>query len=402
MGSSSNIRRYFDRKKSFETEYNYLYYIAFAAFCFWRSISYININQFLIISIEDLSTLAKFIMLISLAVKLLLQRYDLRSIAIIGLCLLLLLLSSRTSSSKQLIWLFLFICAAQGVQLKPLARICLWFYAGALILGVTGWFVGDVEAIEALRFSNEGTRSSLGFRHPNSFGYITMTICFSWMVLKFPTFRVRDFAIVIVAALAVNVIAGSRTSVLAMMFGLIVAFAYGFSCKTEKGKRSFVVLSALVLAALLFSSLLCMAYYDPSNGLFAELNRLLSSRLSYANFYFSNYSLALIGSNIPQNLLLNTTDAASGFVVDNAFCNLILRYGIIPMILFVAAWIGVYIKAFNEAYWGPCVLALTLWIVVAFAESTVLIFASNFGFVAAGSLLYGYPLASLDEKENGS
>lgn len=377
-------------------DYCYLYYVAFAAFCFCRTISYINVDQFTIIYVDDLVTVAKLVMLLGLVSKLLLQRYDLKSLILIGFCLLVLLLSSRTSFSKQLLWFFLFVCAAQGVKIKMLARICLWFYAVTLIVGVSGWFVGEIEAIEALRFDSEGIRSSLGFRHPNSFGYIAMTVCFSLLVLRFPDLRMRDFLLTAGVAVAVNVVAGSRTSFIAIILGVIIAAVYGHFCKTERARKLFAVSSASALIMLFAASLALMVCYDPENEVLVELNRLLSSRLSYASYYFQNYSLSLFGSNIPQSLLMNTTDATVGFVVDNAFCNLCLRYGIVPAVLFVGTWVGIYIKAFMSGYRGACILALTLWIVVAFAESTVLTFVSNFGFVAAASLLYGYPLASLD------
>lgn len=397
MHNKSGQRHCSNRGRDTESAYCYLYYVAFAAFCFWRSLSYINVNQILFFEAQDLDEIAKVVMLLCLSLKLILQKYNLRAAVVIGVCLLILLLSCQTSYSKQLIWLFLFVCASQGVKVKTLALICFVFYAGAFVVGVAGWFLGEIEAIEAIRFGDEGVRSSLGFRHPNSFGYIATTVCFSLLVLRFPKPRVFDVIFIMVVALTVNVVAGSRTSFLAICIGVVVAVVYSYCCKTEHARRLFAMSGAIALMVLTVASVLLMVFYDPGNELCSQINKLLSSRLSYANHYFRHYSLSLFGSNVPQNLLANTLDAGNGFVVDNAFCNLCLRYGIVPAFLLVGGWIGVFFKAFCTDYRGRCILALSLWIVVAFAESTVLIFSSNFGLVAISALLYGSPLASLDE-----
>lgn len=377
---------------------NGVYLFAFGIFCFWRSLSYINIDQILFFDAADIIAASKVMMLICLIFKLISQRYDLRSLVLIGIILITFLISNRTSHSLQLVWILLFICAAKGVSFRSVAKICLVVYSSALVVGILGWGLGLAEAVEAMRPDNMGMRTSLGFRHANSLGYIAMTVAFSFLVLRFPKYQIYDVLAVLAIAFGVIATSGSRTAFFAICIGLAIALAYRF-CKDKEKCGIFSLICALSLGLLFLLSTLLMIVYNPNDISLVNLNHFLSYRLSYANHYFTHYSVAAIGSNIPEELLMNTTSVVDGFVVDNAFCNLCLRFGLVPATVFVGAWVLVFIKAYKENYVGPCILALALWIAVAFSESTVLIFSSNFGLVAIAPLLCGYPLSCLDAED---
>lgn len=377
---------------------NGAYLFAFGVFCFWRSLSYINIEQILFLDTDDIIAASKMIMLVCLVFKLFTQRYDLRSFILMSFVFTVLLISDQTSHSLQLVWALLFICAAKNVNFTSIVKICLIVYSGALILGILGWGLGLVEAVEAIRSDDTGIRTSLGFKHANSLGYIAMTVAFSFLVLRFPKYQTIDVLIVLIIAFGVITTSGSRTAFFAICIGLIIALVYCHCVKRGRNKL-FPLICALSLGLLFLLSVLLMVFYNPNDISLVNLNHFLSYRLSYANHYYAHYSIAAIGSNIPQEVLMNTTSVLNGFIVDNAFCNLCLRSGFIPAVIFIGAWALVFVKAYKENYAGPCILALALWIAVAFSESTVLILSSNFGLIAIAALLYGYPLSELDSKE---
>ncbi len=301
------------------------------------------------------------------------------------------LFSWRQAAEGWLFWCALFILCAKGVDINRLAKLTFYLTVAMLVVICASAAFGLIENIAYVRGIE--TRYCLGFSHPNALGLYLLLMCFSFSAMRFGKNPIPDI-ILILASDGLNLaVANSRTCVLLsfVQIALLVVFYWVHNEAARKVLRMCFVAAAL---AVIGASIYFMASYDPSNGLHGALNSVLSGRLRLAHEYYSMQPLTAFGCSFEQFDPIYWEQGLPGaeaktFVVDNAWCHLILRYGIIPALLFLLGFLGVFFKTVAEKRWDALLFGLVLMTIYGFCETAGIRIECNFLLCSVGTeLLY--------------
>lgn len=296
--------------------------------------------------------------------------------------------SWRCSHEGWLFWLALFVVCSEGVNVRGLAEIT---------LAVTGFMTvaiimcSSAGLIENLQFTRDGAvRQAMGFLHPNTLGFYLLLICVAFSSIRFGSSILPDIALVVITTAGNLAVAGSRSSALLAAFLLFMLSAFRLA-NEPRSQRILSCFCVAVVVAVLAGSYYLMVAYDPANPVHAALNSALSGRLRLANAYYRMQPLTLFGSDFSRfDPIYWESGRPYDFVVDNAFCHLLLRYGIVPTALFMAGLFALLAKLLRERRCGVLLFGITIMMVYGFSETMGIRVECDFFLVAMGSeLLFG-------------
>ena len=326
-----------------------LYYFAFAIFSIQCAIERTTFTEILFIPIDEFTSLTQALIVFSLISKYIMQRASFKCWAFSLAIVLISFISWRQSGESSLFWASIFIVCANNVRIRPLAKIALTVSFASLIITILSAGFGVIENKVFVRGGI--TRYALGFNHPNALGLYLFNACVAFSALRFGKNPIPDFGLIAVSIL---------TYFLVAVFIVIIVSAY------------------------------LMIAYDPSNPIQFELNKLLSGRLRLANGYFEMQPITLFGSDfsgLPPIYWENGVPSA--FVVDNAWCHLLLRFGLIPAFCFLFGYIAILIKAVRQGWWNSIFFGLVLMSIYGLCETLGIHFECNYFLFAVGAeLLY--------------
>lgn len=360
---------------------NILYCVALSLYVVSYLIGSVNASVLFGISLPALSLVLQMCALVLLALKIVLQRFShLAVLCMLGLVVIC-GISISVNSALQVSWLVLLAVCAQNISWKSIAKSVLGASSFVLVAVVGLHLLGTIEAVTMAR---DGIiRTSLGFAHPNNFGQVVF-IAFSaaaCLCYKKKRWLLIVSAISIVAVLRLS---NSRTAAL----GIVMLFT--LSCLPDTPH----VLGVLWKIALaLFLSLLLLSFvlpivWDRNSTIIIEIDKLLSGRIYYSSYYLREYPVKMFGydfAGISQLLSASgqyTIDAV--IMLDNAYCRLLIQYGIIPFCLFCSFYLGAISSSNTTA---PLLCGLLTYALLGFSECSMLYPACNFYLVAASALL---------------
>lgn len=294
------------------------------------------------------------------------------------------------------LWFAVLIIAGQDIDIRVVAGIAGATSLFILVFAVLGSSVGFLENVQIERGGSENLRNAMGFTHPNGFGETVAKICLALAVAKWRRLAWIDFAFFAVAAASVVIVADSRTFALAIVMIAVLSGLMQLRSDLNTSRRV-VMGSGLLVAACFFMSLFFMVFYDPSNPVHSALNSALNTRLSLAHHYFESYSPMLFGVDYSHaKAVYMAGGIKSTFVVDNAFCQLVLRYGIVVTCVVAAALVAFFRQAVKEDYAGVAVVLVAFMALVGLSERVMAYPDFNILFVAFSAILYGRSLWSIE------
>lgn len=362
------------------------YYLAFA-FYFINS----ALGRSAFAPIGFLDSLLKLLAVAFLFLKFVSQKLSLRGWAAALILGAVGLFSWRQAAEGWLFWCALFILCAKDVDINQLAKLTFYLTIVMLVVVCASATFGLIENIAYVRGAE--TRYCLGFSHPNSLGLYLLLMCFSFSVMRFGKNPIPDI-ILILASDGLNLaVANSRTCVLLsfVQISLLVVFYW---VHNETARKVLRVCFVVAVLAVISASMYFMVSYDSSNGLHGALNSAISGRLRLAHEYYSMQPLTAFGCSFEQFDPIYWEQGLPGseakpFVVDNAWCHLILRYGIVPALLFLVGFLGVFFKTITEKRWDALLFALVLMTIYGFCETAGIRIECNFLLCSIGTeLLY--------------
>ncbi len=363
------------------------YYLAFAIYYVQFVLERTTFTDFLFMPIDVFTGVTQIVVLLLLFSKFVMQRASFRCWLFATLVVLVGFLSWRQSGEGWLFWASLFIVCANGVRLRPLAKISLAL--SLLILALTTLFAccGVIENRVSLRAGV--TRYALGFTHPNHLGLVLLNVCVAFSVLRFGKNPAPDLILIAVAAIMNLAICDSRSAALLSLLQAVLLLIFYFA-KNEGPRKALRYGFVAVAFAVLALSFYFMVAYNPSNPVEFALNSVLTGRLRLANGYYEMQPLTLLGSDFTAfSPIYWENGKAYTFVVDNAWCHLVLRYGLIPTLLFLAGYALLFLKLVRQRRWDAVLFGLLLMSVYGFSETLGIRFECNYFLYAVGAeLLY--------------
>lgn len=369
-----------------------LYYLAFSFYFVICALEHTTFTEILFIPVDILQSVLQAATLMLLLLKFVMQRASFKGWAIAAALVLIGFLSWRRSGEGWLFWVSLFVVCAHGVRLRPLARLSFSLSLATVVTAMAFAGAGIIENVVATRAGV--TRYAMGFSHANSLGLYLLIICMSFSVLRFGKNPLPDLALIGVADAINLATADSRTTVLLSVFqaALLVSF-YVLRSETARRRARFCFGVAVFLVIAL--SVYFMVSYDAFSAWQAALNNLLSGRLNLAHRYFLMQPLTLLGSDFSGYAPIYWENGKTyAFVVDNAWCHLILRFGVLPAFAFIVGYGLLLLRMLRGKRWDALLFGIVLMAVYGFSETLGVRFECNYFLFALGAeLLYVSPAA---------
>lgn len=306
---------------------NVIYYIAFAALSLSR-----GIEKIALVVPLDLLEKALQIVALGLIAPLLIDRWKRSSRRVRCFLLILLLLevlSFLTSRYTYLLWITLFIVAGSNRDIKQLAKIALSISCLVVIFSYTFYIFGLTDAETVYRGNN--VRLAFGFSHPNCFGEYLLRIQIAILVIRFGKLGRLDCVITLLLSIFAGVLADSKTTVLGLLFSLLVLFIMQAKARQTDSTKRLAKAEACLLATLTFLCIGGMLIYAKDNPVLRCIDVLVSGRLEYPHTLVEATGLTLFGFDISTSSnYVSEWSLVNGVVpVDNAYMSLLINQGIV-------------------------------------------------------------------------
>jgi len=377
------------KKRDFITLEN-LYYVSFALYFASYLVGYTTVGAYVpqcAINVIDLFCL--FLLFSKFRTQQLSRKRILiaLTLVVIGFC------SWMVTRDRNLLILFAFAVAGEGVQIRKLARIVFWMEIVCIVLISGLASIGLIDSVTQFR-EGYGLRTSLGFSSVNRFGLNFLALCCALVMMRWPKYRGMDFAFCIICAVIVEVVSDSRTSVFLIIVLPFIALALTLPKSNFKKKVTIAALAA-VICMLGFFSIFVIQNYNAADPFYAFLNTLMTGRLQIIHHYYASYPVTLFGYNtiaINQDLF-----GMQGVVMDNAYAKLLLMGGIIPSIAFFYLYFSIFIHHLRHAQLDVCLLGLFVYALVGVSEWQMYHFAMNYCLVG-----FSYYLFATDESSTST
>ena len=355
----------------------YAAYALYATLCFLEHTMFESIFG---IPKEAFANGIQFVVLFLLAVKFITQRMPLRGWAIAATIVLICFISWRRSGEGWLFWLAIFIVCAEGVDIKILVGIILCVVVVLFPMTVICASTGVIENYISVRTGT--ARQALGFAHPNSFGFYLLLFCTAFSALRFGRGPLPDILLIVASVSANLAVADSRTSAALSVLQIVLLLIF-YTVRAPRMRRVFSILFIIGTASIIAASYWLMVNYDASNALEAMLDSALSGRIRLAHSYYLMQPLTLFGSSFSQFAPIYVINGVpSSFIVDNAYCHLLLRYGIVPTFLFLCGLLALLVKLTREGRWDYLLFGLVLMCFYGLGESLGIRVECNFFLIA--------------------
>lgn len=369
-----------------------LYYVSFLLFLLGNCISATTIADTMAFKLG-----CQIIAIVFLLVKLVLSRFGSKQLVLFLPISVLFAYSGYVSSDFALLWSWLFIVAGVGIDIKRLARVALVVFTGTLILAVALSLSGMIANNVMTRLGTGELRYSLGFRHPNGLGRQIFEIIVALLIIRYPRFKFTDYLGCVIAFVAIWRLTDSRTFMLcvAFSFAMCAMAATGFIGKHEKGFLRF----ALILFLFEVGVSVATMFVDPdSNAISAFLNTVLSDRPYYNNYYFANYGVRLFGQNLES--IVSVARAGyyfEGYIIDNAYCHILLINGFIPAIIMIGLIGLCYVRMIREGSFTALTMAFVIFTFLGLSESSAINFYTAYYLIGLCPVLFGRLMATASE-----
>lgn len=360
-----------------------IYYIAFIAYSYSCVFGFTTAESLVGLPISALIMSLQLFALCCLVFKILFQKMNGFSWLSFFLIVAIGFISWRCSGENYFLWLALFVLCGIGVDIEALARISLFVSVSAIIFVCALLNVGLVR--DVLIYGTNGVRHSLGFVHPNTLARYLVVASISYLVSHYNGSIFANLAMALSCAFIAQMVTGSRTAVLLLVFQaiLLVFFSrvHNFELKLTVLKVLFVGAFVLIIASFYF-----MFCYNIQVPLHNRLNFLLSDRLALAKLYAEVAPFAFFGRDFSS---LGFYGLPSNFTVDNAWCHLFLREGIIPTVLLLAGVFVLIIHAILSNHIDGICLGLLLMVVYSCSETVGIMVDSNYFLIAMAPIVLG-------------
>lgn len=368
----------------------FAYYLAYGLYFFSCILDRTTFDEFLFIPVPLLSKILSLAILCLLLFKFILQKASVNGWLLATFIVLIGFVSWRNSQEGWLFWLALFIVCSEGVELNKLAIVSLVLSIMILLIAPLFAASGIIENITLIR--SGVVRYSLGFSHPNSFGMYVILACTSISVLAFGKTPIFQSVLLICAAFLITVVSDSRSTAILAIFQVLLLFVF-YKVEDKRLRRFISVGYVVAVVFIIFISFYFMVNYNPARSLDSVLNSLLSGRLRLAHGYYQMKGLSLFGTTFFDSPAIYWENGKPyDFVVDNAYCHLILRYGIIPAALFLIGLFSLLIKLIRQNRWDSLLFGIVLMSVYGLTENLGVRIECNYFLFAIGADLLFSPV----------
>lgn len=348
-----------------QTEKNYkngenLFYIAYLLFLLSTIVfDYSEIQYFP--QAYLIKKIIKFTMYTLLSFKIIFySRYTIREILLLIIVIPCFFISYICSKRYNLFIGMILIIASKNVDLQKIIKFDIKYRILIVSLIIILCLIGIIENYILIRYENMQLRYGMGFIHPNTLAGLIMVICLEWIYIRYNNIKIYDYLGIIVIMFIVYKITDSRSSIIVIIMALILTIYFKkYHKKFEKRNIMKLLFSSIIFFLMLGSVILCINY-NIHNEFMLNLNKLFSGRINQGNIFINNYGFSIIGQSVETvsyRAALNKNIKAA--ILDNAYINMGIIYGIIPLFLFLLSYSLLIKKAIKERIYPILVMLIT-------------------------------------------
>ena len=237
-------------------------------------------------------------------------------------------------------------------------------------------------------------RQALGFKNPNQLSLYLMVLLFEFVYLsnKKKTYIFLILA-VIIECIEYYIINTKTIMLIIPIFA--ICYIINVKCPkfVEKACENKLIKSIIYILPLLLTALVITSAYmyntNPESMKF--INKVFSGRISFCTVFFNNYGVSLLGNNIPDYIQQNV-------VLDNMYLKLLIKFGIIQYIMYIAIIILNTKKAYKEKQYHLLFIIVLLEL-YGMMETIVMIPSYNIFIIYFASLTFKSEDEPFTEKE---
>lgn len=260
-------------------------------FCsYWLEQIYTGFNKW------PFALLAFFLLLI----KGVYTKYTLKEIIIYSIFFLICITSFLSSMNASIIWTFLIIISAKGMELKKVITsilvVSIIILLTTIIMALFG-LAGPVSITMDYGRGGIETRYYLGFRHANQLFIIITLITTGILYLGYESRRFNAIcAVLFVFLILLFILAKSKTGLFCCGFEIILLLLRKNVNGIVKDKIIFAFIICFLMGFILVTTISVYIYSD--SGLIKVLDKLLTGRIRIANTYLTEYPLSIWGQKL--------------------------------------------------------------------------------------------------------
>lgn len=304
-----------------------------------------NIEQFFIWKKSDANSSTAIIILILLMIHIIFfQDYQIKELVIIALVSFPIIYATSLANYNTLLSTWIFVIASKNIDLKKITGIAYYVQLIMVIFVLVLFFNGYVD--ESAIYRGTILRHSLGFTHPNQLGIRIFLIFICRCFHRKDRLNILDAIVTFIAAIVLNVVTNSQTSVYCMIILSIIICAYELATRMRLNMNVWSNFFIVLAVASNFASVFLSITDVRRNSLFKSVDDYMSHRFSQCHRTIGFYGINLFGQDIKLTVKKNITGVIYHFWLDNAYVALILRYGVIVFFIFSTLYICtlIYLK----------------------------------------------------------
>ncbi len=278
-------------------------------------------------------------------------RVILNRVSTIIICALAIVISMYHSGSITFLWIMLFALAFGNIEFDRFIKFDFRIRLAILIFILLMSWAGVIDNYVVV--INEVKKQSLGFSHPNTLGIYSVVLVVEYLYIHFENLNIKQYVSLFAIWFLLLYIGTSRAAVFLLLFIIVFTLVN----KKHNGKMLFKVklfnLIVSVLPLILASFCYLMAtLYDRKKQIWVVINDLLTTRITWANYYYENYGVSLFGTAI--NPISARTAAIKGLSMSNSFdmgyVRIGVEFGFFVLLIFILAQIKLQKYIVNNNY----------------------------------------------------
>lgn len=362
-----------------------MYYACFAVYSVSNALTLTNFRTLEFIPVFPIYSFIRILCAIFLSFKILIDKQERSRLIYLLPVFLILGFSTLVSGTWNLAILLLFAVASNGIEVKSIAKLLIYIYT--IIVIITS-ICAKFGIISSYPIKGDGglIRDPMGFTHPNTFSAFVVVLCCAFAVIRFSKFSIIDLLLYLLGFYLSWSIAYSRTASICVIY--IASLAFIFS-KAKDYKLLYKAGAALFFLECV-TSLYLMVQYNSSTIWMNKIDKLLSGRFDLAHYFYKSYGVTPFGVDYTnKNISYN---GYSTFVVDNAFCHILLESGYLISAIFLICYFACMIVGSKSINNNLNVYGLILFIPVAFSETVAFLAPFNFSLIFIYRVLINFSL----------
>lgn len=287
---------------------------------------------------------------------------------------------------------FVFAFGARNIDFRKICRITVILTLALLLFVVLSSYLGIIENYKTIQ--GDRTRYFLGFKYALNAPAFLLNAILLYVYDKRDKCKFFEILFLFVLSVVLFALTDSRLSFILSIVGLLIAVI----CKIKKSdfsranKLSFILIPSFLICFAV--SLWFTVSYSPNVAWMRELNALLDNRLYFQNKSYMLYGVSLFGTRniewVGAGLdMYGRQNTESYFYVDNLYIQLLQRYGIIFMIIFLVLTTALMIQCYKKKE-HLLVILLSIIALHGLVENGMIYLQMNTFWILIGPAVFGY------------